>query len=90
MEAKYNWLTKFKHKTGISYQSPKNIFTGKKSDQYDAKRFNKYLLLPVPEDADLLTCIILYRFICSYLGYDKKLSENLFCQLGILIVLSYI
>lgn len=90
MEAKYNWLTKFKHKTGISYQSPKNIFTGKKSDQYGAKRFNKYLLLSVPEDADLLTCIILYRFICSYLGYDKKLSENLFCQLGILIVLLYI
>lgn len=90
MEAKYNWLTKFKHKTGISYQSPKNIFTGKKSDQYGAKRFNKYLLLSVPEDADLLTCIILYRFICSYLGYDKKLSEDLFCQLGILIVLSYI
>ena len=90
MEAKYNWLTKFKHKTGISYQSPKNIFTRKKSDQYGAKRFNKYLLLSVPEDADLLTCIIHYRFICSYLGYDKKLSENLFCQLGILIVLSYI
>ena len=90
MEAKYNWLTKFKHKTGISYQSPKNIFTGKESDQYGAKRFNKHLLLPVPEDADLLTCIIHYRFICSCLGYDKKLSKNLFCQLGILIVLSYI
>ena len=82
MEAKYNWLTKFKHKTRISYQSPKNIFIGKESDECGAKIFNKYLSLPLSEDADFLTRIIHYQFIWSCLGYDKELSKNLFCQLG--------
>ena len=82
MKGKYNWLTWFKHKTGISHQSPKSIFTEKESDECGAKMFNKYLSLPLPEDADLLTCIIHYQFIWSCLGYDKELSKNLFCQLG--------
>jgi hypothetical protein len=83
IDGKYSWLTWFKHKTGISYEYPKSIFTKNESNQCGKKMFDKYLSLPLPEDADLLTCIIHYQFISpSCLPQDKELQEKLFCNLG--------
>ncbi|WP_239423806.1 hypothetical protein [Snodgrassella communis] len=83
IDGKYSWLTWFKHKTGISYEFPQNIFTKNESQQCGEKMFDKYLSLPLPEDADLLTCIIHYEFISpSCLPRDKELEEKLFCNRG--------
>lgn len=46
------------------------------------KMFDKYLSLPLPEDADLLTCIIHYQYIYRCIPNDKELIKNLFCTLG--------
>lgn len=80
---KYSWLTWFKQKTGISYESPKKIFTENKPDQCGTKMFDKYLSLPLPEDADLMTCIIHYQYSSPFCyPRDKELQKNLFCKLG--------
>lgn len=80
IDGKYNWLTWFKQKTGISYESPKKIFSDNKPDQCGTKMFDKYLSLPLPEDADLLTCIIHYQYIYRCIPNDKELINNLFCS----------
>lgn len=80
IDGKYNWLTWFKQKTGISHESPKKIFSDNKPDQCGTKMFDKYLSLPLPEDADLLTCIIHYQYIYRCIPNDKELIKNLFCS----------
>lgn len=77
--AKSEWLSWFKNKTGISYQHPQNIFTNNK--ECGSETFNKYLSLPLPEDADLQTCFFNYQIINSKcVPYDREFNKKIFCK----------
>ncbi|WP_239375226.1 hypothetical protein [Snodgrassella gandavensis] len=79
MFAKFDWLSWYKEKTGISYKYPQNIFTNKQ--ECGSKTFNKYLSLPLPQDADFQTCFFNYQIINSKcVPDDKEFDKKLFCK----------
>jgi hypothetical protein len=77
--AKSDWLFWYKHKTGISHKYPQNIFANNR--ECGSKTFNKYLSLPLPQDADLQTCFFNYQISNSKcVPDDKEFRKKIFCR----------